>query len=138
MPHFNAVSLTRELPARGIAYLHMPALGGLRRPRPDSANDAWRNPSFHGYADYMAEPEFSAAIDDLMELSGESTLALMCAEAVPWRCHRSLLSDALALKGVMARHILGTGSTQIHRLTPFAKIDGDRVTYPASQTSLPF
>jgi uncharacterized protein (DUF488 family) len=138
MPHFSAGSLTRELPVRGIAYVHMPALGGLRRPRPDSANDAWRNPSFRGYADYMAEPEFSAAVDELMELSSESTLALMCAEAVPWRCHRSLLSDALTLKGVKARHILGTGNTQAHRLTPFAKIEGDRLTYPAPQTSLPF
>src|SRR5690348_13468268 len=109
MPHFARSALERSLPAHGIAYRHMPELGGLRKPRPDSVNTGWRNASFRGYADHMQTPEFWAAIDRLEELADERRIAIMCAEAVPWRCHRSLIADALTVRGDEVRHITGMG-----------------------------
>lgn len=127
-PQFNREALPEVLP--GIAYRHMPALGGLRRPRPDSMNTAWRNESFRGYADYMQSAQFATALDELMALGQASRTAIMCAESVPWRCHRSLIADALTARGVPVEHIMSASSRKPHALTPFAAIDGNRVTYP--------
>jgi uncharacterized protein (DUF488 family) len=130
-PQFNRESLSTELPRRGIRYQHMQALGGLRKPRPDSRNTAWRNASFRGFADYMESPEFAAALDELRALAGDGrSAAIMCAEAVPWRCHRSLVADALTSHGDTVLHLMGPNKAQPHALTPFARVEGGRVTYP--------
>ena len=105
MPHFARASLEASLPAHGIEYMHMPELGGLRKPVRDSVNTAWRNDAFRGYADYMQTDEFWHAISHLRELAASKRTAIMCAEAVPWRCHRSLIADALTVEGVDVRHI---------------------------------
>lgn len=131
MPHFSKAALERSLPEHGVAYEHMPELGGLRKPRPDSTNTAWRNVSFRGYADYMQTDEFWEAIDALQRLAASRRVAIMCAEAVPWRCHRSLIADALVVRGVDVRHITGPGDPAPHRLTPFALVEDGRITYPA-------
>jgi uncharacterized protein (DUF488 family) len=139
MPHFGGAALTAVLPRLGIDYVHLPELGGLRRPRPDSPNTGWRNESFRGYADHMATPEFQAGLDRLLALARDRGVAVMCAEAVPWRCHRSLIADALLARGVEARHIIGHGAARPHTLTPFARVEGARITYPAPvQDRLPF
>jgi uncharacterized protein (DUF488 family) len=130
-PQFARDALASALRASGIAYDHVPALGGLRRARPDSANTGWRNTSFRGYADYMQTPEFAAAIDALVARARLQTVACMCAEAVPWRCHRSLIADALIVRGVDVADITGPASLRPHRLTPFASVTGTTVTYPA-------
>lgn len=130
LPHFNRDNLRTTLPDLGIAYMHMPELGGLRRARPDSVNTGWRNASFRGYADYMQQPEFSAGLERLIHLASEKSTAVMCAEAVPWRCHRSLIGDALQAYGAEVVDILSPHSAQVHRRTPFAVIEGRRVTYP--------
>lgn len=130
-PQYDRDALPEPLAEAGIAYTHMPDLGGLRHARRDSLNTGWRNASFRGFADYMQTPEFRAAIDRLVALAQERRVAIMCAEAVPWRCHRSLIADALLSRGVPVEHILGPGHSQPHRLTPFAKVDGERVSYPA-------
>ena len=129
-PHFNAERLAAELEARGIAYSHHPALGGRRNPRPASLNAGWRNAGFRGYADYMATPEFERALAELLTLSAATRTAVMCAEAVPWRCHRTLIADALVARGIEVRHILDSATTA-HAITRFALIQGDRVSYPA-------
>ncbi|HKD08902.1 MAG TPA: DUF488 domain-containing protein [Bryobacteraceae bacterium] len=129
-PQYNQEALPAALEARGIAYGHEPRLGGLRHPRPNSINSAWKNDSFRGYADHMQTPEFDAAIRRLIALSHERTPVVMCAEAVPWRCHRSLIADALAAHGVPAFHIMSAATANPHRITPFAVIEGSRVTYP--------
>jgi len=129
-PQFNRESLAESLPARGIAYVHLPALGGLRRARADSPNGAWRNASFRGYADYMQTMEFERGLEELLAIARRSPTAVMCAEAVPWRCHRSLIADALVARGIEVRHIAGERRAEPHRLTPFARVDGIRVTYP--------
>jgi uncharacterized protein (DUF488 family) len=134
MPHFAKGALAISMPSAGIAYLHMPELGGHRRPRRDSVNGAWRNDGFRGYADYMQQPEFWAALERLRELARERRTAIMCAEAVPWRCHRSLISDALTAAGVDVGHITGTGEPSPHRMTPFARVEGGRITYPPPDT----
>jgi len=126
--------MQRSLPARGIDYLHMPELGGLRKPKPDSTNTGWRNVSFRGYADYMQTDEFWTAIDRLIALARQRRLAIMCAEVVPWRCHRSLVADALTVRGVEVKHITGAGEPSPHRLTPFARVEDGRITYPAPDT----
>ena len=126
--------MQRSLPARGIDYLHMPELGGLRKPKPDSTNTGWRNVSFRGYADYMQTDEFWTAIDRLIDLARQRRLAIMCAEVVPWRCHRSLVADALTVRGVEVKHITGAGEPSPHRLTPFARVEDGRITYPAPDT----
>jgi uncharacterized protein (DUF488 family) len=133
MPHFDRAALAERLPERGIEYRHLPALGGLRRPRPDSINTGWRNEAFRGYADHMATGEFQAALEGLVELARERNVAVMCAEAVPWRCHRSLIADAVVVQGLPVLHILGRGHVQPHALTPFARVEDGRVTYPGPE-----
>ncbi|HYW27188.1 MAG TPA: DUF488 domain-containing protein [Terriglobales bacterium] len=130
MPQFTKAALASELPGRGIEYAHLPELGGLRRPRPDSPNAGWRNESFRGYADHMADHDFAAGIERLLEWGRDRNVAVMCAEAVPWRCHRSLIADALLVRGVDVTHIVGAGRTQPAMLTPFARVEGGRITYP--------
>ena len=134
MPHFAKSSLERSLPAQGIDYLHMPELGGLRKPRADSRNLGWRNESFRGYADYMQSDEFWRAIESLEGLARDRRVAVMCAEAVPWRCHRSLIADALTVRGDEVRHITGKGTPAMHSLTPFARVEEGRITYPPPDT----
>ena len=134
MPHFARASMELALPERGVEYLHMPELGGLRKPRPDSVNAGWRNDSFRGYADYMQTDDFWDAIDRLCALAAAKTTAIMCAEAVPWRCHRSLIADALMVQGAEVRHITGKGEPAVHRLTPFAFVVDGRITYPGTDT----
>lgn len=129
-PQFEGPALARTLASAGIAYVHLPRLGGLRRARKDSPNGGWRNASFRGYADHMESPEFEEGLCELRALTKEGPLAIMCAEAVPWRCHRSLLADALLAHGVVVEHIVGPGRTRPHRLTPFARVQGRKVTYP--------
>ena len=131
-PQFNADTLPERLGARDIGYLHLPALGGLRRPRPDSPNAGWRNLSFCGYADHMQTPEFRAAVERLVEMSRGERLCLMCAEAVPWRCHRRMISDALTVRDVPVEHILGESRRQPHDLTPWAEAadEDGRLVYP--------
>lgn len=130
-PQFNADALPRALATAGIDYVPMKALGGLRHTTKASVNGAWRNASFRGYADYMQTPDFARALTELMVLARGRRLALMCAEAVPWRCHRSLLADALAVRGVPVVELLSATSARPHTLTPFAHVDGVQVTYPA-------
>ena len=130
-PQFEGPALARALAAAGIGYVHLPRLGGLRHARRGSENAAWRNASFRGYADHMQTPEFEEGLCELRAVAQTGPVAIMCAEAVPWRCHRSLLADALAARGVLVQHIVGKGRTAPHRLTPFARIQGRRVTYPA-------
>jgi uncharacterized protein (DUF488 family) len=131
VPQFNSESLAVHLPAAGIDYLHLKALGGLRHARKDSVNTGWRNASFRGYADYMATGEFQQGIKQLLELAGVKRTAIMCAEAVPWRCHRSLIGDALLVRGVPVEDIMSGKVVRDHALTPFAKVTGLEITYPA-------
>ena len=130
-PQFHIDALTRTLPEAGLAYVHLAALGGLRHARPDSANAGWRNASFRGYADYMQTPEFAAGLDELLALAAEKRTAIMCAEAVPWRCHRSLVGDALLVRGHEVVDIYDERTAKPERLTSFAVVDGLEVTYPA-------
>lgn len=132
-PHFARAALAARLSQKGIEYRHFAALGGLRKPRADSPNGAWRNESFRGYADHMMTPEFSRAVDELLEFGSQRAVAVMCAEAVWWQCHRMLLSDALMARGVGVEHIMsqrGRRALQPHRLTPFARIEAGQVSYP--------
>jgi uncharacterized protein (DUF488 family) len=127
-PQFAGDALAKALPDAGIEYRWMRSLGGLRHAHKDSPNTGWRNASFRGYADYMQTPEFQGALAELMEISGRKVI--MCAEAVPWRCHRSLIGDALTARGVEVWHLMGVGKKNRHHMTPFVKVAGDRVTYP--------
>ena len=129
-PQFNREALPETLQPAGIAYLHLPALGGLRHARPDSPNTAWRNASFRGFADYMQTSEFAAAIAQLIDIGQVKQTAIMCAEAVPWRCHRSLVADGLTARGVLVEDILSPTRRSPHKLTPFARVEGTRVWYP--------
>ena len=129
-PQFGREQLSASLEPAGIGYTHVPGLGGLRRPRKDSTNTGWRNVSFRGYADYMQTLEFEESLDRCVELAGQQRVALMCAESVPWRCHRSLIADALLARGIEVREITGTRESRLHALTPWARIDGTKVTYP--------
>ena len=131
-PQFSQGRLAYSLRRRNMSYVHLPALGGLRHPRKDSINTGWRNDSFRGYADYMQTPEFEIALDRLLDVAAKQRTAIMCAEAVPWRCHRSLIADALTARGIAVEHILSASSARPHSYTPFAKIDGKRVTYPGN------
>lgn len=130
-PQFNSDALAGSLREAGIAYTHMPGLGGLRRASPDSINAAWRNASFRGYADYMQTAEFAANLEGIIEMAKSERIALMCAEAVPWRCHRSLIADALVARGIDVEEIVSETRRTPHKLTPFARVDGSTVTYPA-------
>ena len=136
-PQFNRDALEGDLPAAGIGYRHIPALGGLRKSVGESSpNMGWRNASFRGYADYMQTAGFAAALEEAISIAGDGPIALMCAEAVPWRCHRSLIADALLVRGVPSEDIQGPGKTIPHKLTPFARTDGRRITYPPEQLPL--
>jgi uncharacterized protein (DUF488 family) len=130
-PQFNRETLPDTLRAVGIDYVHMAGLGGLRRPRPDSPNNGWRNASFRGFADYMQTPAFEVHLHTLLELAMQQRLALMCAEAVPWRCHRSLIADALTVRVTNVEHILSPTHCQAHVLTPWARLSGIHLTYPS-------
>jgi uncharacterized protein (DUF488 family) len=129
-PQFNGETLPNTLSQAKIRYTHLKELGGLRHPRPDSLNTGWRNASFRGFADYMQTPEFAAGLAKLMRLASRAQVAVMCAEAVPWRCHRSLIADALLVRGVRVEHITSATRRQIHKLTPFARVSHGQVTYP--------
>lgn len=135
-PQFNSTVLAESLTAQHLEYVHMKALGGLRRPRKDSPNTGWRNEGFRGFADYMQTEEFEAALTALIRMSRERRIAIMCAEAVPWRCHRSLVADALSIRGVPVVEILSESSWRMHQLTPFAQVEGVRITYPPEQATL--
>ena len=135
-PQFNADALSVSLADTGIGYAAMPALGGLRHSRPDSPNGGWRNKSFRGYADHMQSAAFRDAVTALIRTGTEARTAIMCAEAVPWRCHRSLIADMLVVRGVEVVEILSETSWRMHELTPFARIDGTSITYPPDQATL--
>ena len=132
-PQFNKDTLGGFLRNRRIAYRHLEELGGLRHSRSDSPNTGWRNASFRGFADYMQTPGFAAAIDKLIELAKEKTTAIMCAEAVPWRCHRSLVGDALLVRGIEVRDIFSAKSVKPHTMTAMAVIDSWQITYPPKE-----
>jgi uncharacterized protein (DUF488 family) len=129
-PQFNKDVLPLSLREAGIRYEHVPQLGGLRKPAPNSPNGGWRNLNFRGYADHMQTAEFAEALDQLERWMREGRIAAMCAEAVPWRCHRSLIADALTARGLAVHEIASATKSQPHRLTSFAKLSGTSVTYP--------
>jgi uncharacterized protein (DUF488 family) len=128
-PHFAKEALAAGLAAHGIVYRHFPGLGGLRRPRPDSPNIGWRNESFRGYADYMQTGAFATAVDELLPFAAAARTAVMCAEAVWWRCHRALLADALVVRGLTVEHLLSPVRAQRHQLCAFASVTGKKITY---------
>lgn len=130
-PQFNTDALSKSLDAAKIDYIHLKELGGLRKPKRDSRNLGWRNESFRGYADYMQTPEFSDALAQAIELAEKKSIALMCAEAVPWRCHRSLVADALTARGIKVFEIVSKSQPKLHKMTPFARVQDARVTYPS-------
>src|SRR5579883_662126 len=130
-PQFNLENLQAQLPKADIEYIHMKNLGGLRKPRKDSTeNSAWQNSGFRGYADYMQTPAFETALSELVRLIQEKTTVYCCTEAVFWRCHRQLVSDALVVRGYQIGHIFTTSKVEEHKLTKFLKVEGTRVTYP--------
>lgn len=129
-PQFGQDQLPRSLADAGIEYRYLPGLGGLRRAHKDSPNAGWRNLSFRGYADYMQTEAFAGNVDAVVELARSKACALMCAEAVPWRCHRSLVADALLVRGVRVDEIIDARQRRPHKLTPFAHVEGLRITYP--------
>ena len=131
-PQFNKDSLAGELKKAGLGYVHMPGLGGLRHAKLNSLNVGWRNASFRGYADYMQTPEFEKSLEELIQLAKQDQIVLMCAEAaVPWRCHRSLIADALLVRGIRTEDIMSPTRRTVHKLTTFSKIRGTTITYPA-------
>jgi uncharacterized protein (DUF488 family) len=132
-PQFNRETFGKALGRRGLGYTHEPSLGGLRKTRADSPNTGWRNASFRGYADYMQTDEFADGIARLVELGRRRRVAIMCAEAVPWRCHRSLIADALTVRGFGVEHILGRERRMPHTLTDFAVVDGQAIHYPSGE-----
>jgi len=132
-PHFNKPQLAQSLAAAGIRYEHLLDLGGRRRARPDSRNTQWRNASFRGYADYMETQPFLDGITCLLKLAESGRTAIMCSEAVWWRCHRSMIADYLKFKGVTAVHILGPGNTQEHPYTAAARVVDGRLSYESAK-----
>lgn len=134
-PQFGEHELEKSMPAAGLGYLLMKGLGGRRHTRvgDETVNGAWRNKSFRSYADYMQTEDFDVAVEELIDLSGRQRVAIMCAEAVPWRCHRSLIGDALLARGVKVLDIMSTKSTKPHSMTSFAKVEGERVWYPPEE-----
>jgi uncharacterized protein (DUF488 family) len=135
-PQYNSDALEAALATENINYIHMKNLGGLRKARKDSVNTGFRNGGFRGYADYMETAEFIAALDALISLSRKNPTAIMCAESVPWRCHRSLVSDALTVRDIPVLHIMPDGKTRPHELTKFAEVDSERITYPSLEPQL--
>jgi len=135
-PHVDGGALAETLPAHGTAYRHLPRLGGWRRPRPDSPNGAWENASFRGYADHAMTEDFAAGLAELCELARRGRTAMMCSEALWWRCHRRLIADRLVAGGHVVWHIDSGGRTSPHRLAPFAVVRADGVvTYPAADAT---
>jgi uncharacterized protein (DUF488 family) len=134
-PQFSRVQLSPALHRARMHYTHMPGLGGLRHARAGSTNTAWLNASFRGYADYMQTPEFADSLARCIDFAKQERVALMCAESVPWRCHRSLIADALLARGIEASEITSGVRTRPHELTPWARVQGTQVTYPASHAS---
>jgi uncharacterized protein (DUF488 family) len=134
-PQFGRDLLSPALRRVGIRYTHMPGLGGLRRPRPDSLNNGWRNAGFRGYADYMQTATFRRSLDRCIALAKDAQVVLMCAEAVPWRCHRSLVADALLVRGIAVSEITSGVRVRPHVLTPWAEVQGIEITYPDSASS---
>jgi len=129
-PQFNEENLGKELPKHGIGYVRLKGLGGLRHPAKESVNTAWRNASFRGFADYMQAPEFAAAIEALISLAEGKRIAIMCAERLPRRCHRSLIGDALLVRDIKVEDIMDEKSSRPHRLTQWAKVERHAITYP--------
>ena len=129
-PQFHAAALAKSLAQAECSYEEMPGLGGRRPARPDSPNGGWKNAGFRGYADYMQTEEFAVALGELMTRATEEQTAIMCAEAVPWRCHRSLVADALVVRGWDVTHILSPGQLKPHQLTAFAQVESGRLVYP--------
>jgi uncharacterized protein (DUF488 family) len=136
LPHFNAECLGAALSKHDLQYLSLPDLGGRRKPDPDSTNTGWRNESFRAYADYMQTPQFVQALEHLTTFAAQTPTAMMCAEAVPWRCHRSLIADALLVRGWTVLDIMSETKATPHNLTPFAKVEGVRIAYPQETASL--
>lgn len=134
-PQYGKDALGATLRDHGLAYQWFQILGGRRRTSPDSPNTAWRNTSFRGYADYMSTPEFTEGLEALLEVASGSHVALMCAEAVWWRCHRSMISDALCVRGVKVLHIMGDKHAVVHPMTSPARVEGGKLTYGAAQPS---
>ena len=132
-PHFGREARALALPAAGVAYDWLPELGGRRPARPGSLHTAWRTDAFRGYADHMDSPEFEAGVARLLALAARRPTAVMCAEAVPWRCHRQLVADALVARGVEVRHVLDRAPTRLHRLSSLARVVGERVVYDVGQ-----
>lgn len=132
-PQFNCENLEVRMPAAGIAYAHRKGLGGLRAPRKDSSNTGWRNDGFRGYADYMQTADFEAELSSLIKAAGAQATAIMCAEARASECHRSLIADALCVRGIQVEHIVDAGSREVHRIHRLARIDGCHITYPPQQ-----
>lgn len=136
-PQFNKETLPNILRVNSIRYIHMPEIGGLRRPKPDSDNLAWANNSFQGYADFMQTSEFTDNLLKIIALARENRLALMCAEALPWRCHRNLISDALVVRHVKVEHIISATSCLNHQLNEMAHVEGTQITYPLFSKETP-
>jgi uncharacterized protein (DUF488 family) len=136
-PQFNSETLPDHLKAAGISYIHMAGLGGLRHTRRDSPNTGWHNSSFRGFADYMQTGEFEKSLEKLIKLAKYGPIVLMCAEALPWRCHRSLVADALKVRGISVEHIMSQKKRQPHETTPWARIKGTQITYPPPDFSQP-
>jgi len=135
-PQFNRDTFCVALESAGIRYTHAIGLGGFRRTSPDSPNRGWRNEAFRGFADYMQTPEFAASLADLIDRVKRERIVLMCAEAVPWRCHRSLIADALMVHGIHVEEIINETRRQAHTLTSFAKVNGMVIIYPPCETAL--
>lgn len=136
-PQFDGDTMRSSLRGSGLEYVQLPRLGGLRRARKDSKNTGFRNASFRGFADYIQTEEFEAGLSDLRSETAKGRVAIMCAEAVPWRCHRSLVADVLTARGAEVLHITGPSRATPHHLTPFARVRGGRVTYPGENDAQP-
>ena len=136
-PQFNTEPLSSSLASQGLQYRHVPQLGGLRKTKKDSINTGWRNESFRGYADYMQTDHFWRTLDELIAENRSQHTAIMCAEAVPWRCHRSLIADALLTRGWKVRHIMSETKSDLHQLTSFATVEQGVLHYPSSKDPLP-
>ncbi|NLV82377.1 MAG: DUF488 domain-containing protein [Synergistaceae bacterium] len=132
-PQFNKDTLPAVINGREIEYVHMAGLGGLRKSNPNSVNKGWHNASFRNYADYMQTDEFKSSIETLIDMSTKNNLVIMCAETLPWRCHRSLIADALLIRGFVVQDIFKEGVLKEHKLTPFAQVNGMEITYPTSE-----
>ena len=136
-PQFNKETVPASLKVEGLKYIHMPEIGGLRRPKHDSINLSWKNTGFRGYADYMQTKEFTDNLLRIVALARENRLAIMCAEALPWRCHRSLISDALTVRHIKVKHIISATSCLNHELSEMAQVEGTKITYPLFSKETP-